>query len=102
MHSKISILTFLLSFFFLFKVEGQEHNLNSPNSHLKISANFSNETCFNIAYKGQEVIEKVCIDLTLSDGRAFGSAAGLYGIGAGGTYTFSGVDSESPEHPVCN
>ena len=74
MHSKISILTFLLSFFFLFKVEGQEHNLNSPNSHLKISANFSNKTCFNIAYKGQEVIEKVCIDLTLSDGRAFGSA----------------------------
>ena len=74
MHSKISILTFLLSFFFLFKAEGQEHNLNSPNSHLKISANFSNETCFNIAYKGQEVIEKVCIDLTLSDGRAFGSS----------------------------
>ena len=32
------------------------------------------ETCFNVTFKGQEVVKKICIDLTLSDGRAFGSS----------------------------
>ena len=64
-------LNFLIS---VFQLSGQEYNISSPDSHLKISINFSKETCFNVTFKGQEVVEKICIDLTLSDGRAFGSA----------------------------
>jgi len=64
-------LNFLIS---VFQLSGQEYNISSPDSHLNISANFSKETCFNVTFKGQEVVEKICIDLTLSDGRAFGSA----------------------------
>ena len=64
-------LNFLIS---VFQLSGQEYNISSPDSHLKISIEFSKETCFNIAHKGQEVVEKICIDLTLSDGREFGSS----------------------------
>ena len=38
-------------------------------------------------------------------GGAVGGPAGVAigaGLGAGATYTFSGVDSEPSEHPVCN
>ena len=72
MNFKISILVSIIALIFHNKVVGQGYDISSPDSHLNISIKFSKETCFNITYKGQEVVEKMCIDLTLSDGRAFG------------------------------
>ena len=74
MNLKTSILLTLVALICNNKVDGQEYNISSPNSYLKISVNFSKDTCFEVTFKGQEVVEKICIDLNLSDGRAFGSS----------------------------
>ena len=74
MNPKISILVSIIALIYYNKVGGQVYYISSPDSHLNISANFTKETCFNIVFKGQKVVEKICVDLTLSDGRAFGSS----------------------------
>ena len=74
MNLKISILLSIIALIYCNKVACQVYYISSPDSHLNISANFTKETCFNIVFKGQKVVEKICVDLTLSDGRAFGSS----------------------------
>ena len=74
MNLKISILVSVIALIFHNKVASQGYSVSSPDLHLKISIDFSKETCFNITFKGQDVVEKICVDLTLSDGRVFGSS----------------------------
>ena len=74
MNIKISILVSVIALICHNKAASQGYDISSPDSHLNINVNFSKATCFNITYKGQKVVEKICVDLTLSDGRAFGSS----------------------------
>ena len=63
MNLKISILVSVIALIFHNKVASQGYSVSSPDLHLKISIDFSKETCFNITFKGQDVVEKICVDL---------------------------------------